>query len=175
MAASDTDSGSDPAREGQVGDSSALALRQGLAEEIGRARRDGTELSCLLLRIEDLEELRGRYGSELPDQALDYVEGTVRRELRRSDRVGRPSRDELLVVLPGADGPQAEIVARRVLERLRTVKVEADGRRHPLRISVALAAWRAELSCEDLLAQTRTAASSCSGNGSSPPFRRLSS
>src|SRR5262249_52268998 len=112
MAASDTDSGSDPAREGQVGDSSALALREGLAEEIGRAGRDGTELSCLLLRIEDLEELRSRYGSELPDQALDYVEGTLRRELRRSDRVGRPSHGELLVILPGADGPQAEIVAR---------------------------------------------------------------
>jgi len=174
MAASDTDSGSDPAGEGQVGDSSALALRERLAEEIGRAGRDGTELSCLLLRIEHLEELRSRYGSELPDQALDYVEGTLRRELRRSDRVGRPSHGELLVVLPGADGPQAEIVARRVLERLRTVKVEADGRRHPLRISVALAAWREELSCEDLLAQTRTAAILCPGNGSSPPLRRPS-
>jgi diguanylate cyclase len=174
MAASDTDSGSDPAREGQGG-SSALALREGLAEEVGRAGRDGTELSCLLLRIEDLEELRGRYGSELPDQALDYLEGTLRRELRRSDRVGRPSHAELLVVLPGADGPQAEVVARRVLERLRTVKVEADGRRHPLRISVALAAWRSELSSEDLLAQTRTAAILCPGNGSSPPSRRPSS
>jgi diguanylate cyclase (GGDEF)-like protein len=172
MAASDTDSGSDPAREGQAGDSSALALRERLAEEIGRAGRDGTELSCLLLRIEDLEELRSRYGSELPEQALDYVEGTVRRELRRSDRVGRPSHGELLVVLPGAEGPQAEIVARRVLERLRTVKVEADGRRRPLRISVALAVWRAELSPDDLLAQTRTAAILCPGNGSSPPFRR---
>jgi diguanylate cyclase (GGDEF)-like protein len=175
MAASDTDSGSDPAWEGQAENSSALALRERLAEEIDRAGRDGTALSCLLLRIEDLEELRSRYGSELPDQALDYVEGTLRQELRRSDRVGRPGHGELLVVLPGAAGPQAEIVARRVLERLRTVKVEADGRRSPLRISVAIAVWRAELSCEDLLARTRTAAILSSGNGSSPPFRRPSS
>jgi diguanylate cyclase (GGDEF)-like protein len=175
MAASDTDSGSDPACEGRAEDSSALALRERLAEEIDRAGRDGTALSCLVLRIEDLEELRSRYGSELPDQALDYVEGTLRRELRRSDRVGRPSPGELLVVLPGADGPQAEIVARRVLERLRSVKVEADGRRRPLRISVAIAVWRAELTCEDLLAQTWTAAIPGSGNGSSPPFRRPSS
>jgi diguanylate cyclase (GGDEF)-like protein len=175
MAASDTDSGSDPAREGQAEDSAPLAIRERLAREIARAGRDRTELSCLLVRIEDLEQLRRRYGSELPDQALDYVEGTLRRELRRSDQVGRPSHGELLVVLPGADGPQAEIVARRVLERLRTIKVEADGRRNPLRISVSLAVWRAELSCEDLLAQTRSAAILCSGNGSTPPSRRPSS
>jgi diguanylate cyclase (GGDEF)-like protein len=174
MAANETDSGSHAASE-QAAASAEFALRERLAEEIDRAGRDGTALSCLLLRIEDLEELRSRYGSELPDQAQDYVEATLRRELRRSDRIGRLSQGELLVVLPGADGPQGEIVARRVLERLRTVKVEADGRRRPLRISVALAAWRAELSCEDLLAEARTAAISSSGNGSSPPFRRPSS
>jgi diguanylate cyclase (GGDEF)-like protein len=175
MAASDTDSGSHAASDGQAADASALALRECLAEEIDRAGRDGTALSCLLLRIEDLEELRNRYGSELPDQALDYVEATLRGELRRSDQIGRPSYGELLVILPGADGPQGEIVARRVLERLRTVKVEADGQRRSLRISVSLAVWRAELSGDDLLAQTRSAAVLCSGNGSSPPVRRPSS
>jgi GGDEF domain-containing protein len=175
MAASDTDSGSDPASEGRAQESLPHAVRDRLAEEIDRARREGTSLSCLLLRLEDLEELRSSYGSELPDQALDYVEATLRRELRRSDRVESPSHGELLVILPGADGPQGEIVARRVLDRLRTVKVEADGVRRPLRISAALAVWRAELSSEDLLAETRTAASSCSGNGCSPPFRRPAS
>jgi diguanylate cyclase (GGDEF)-like protein len=174
MAASDTDSGSHAASEGQIADSSALAVRERLSEEVERALRDGTTLSCLVLQIEDLEELRSRYGRELPDQALDYVEATLRRELRGSDRIGRLSDGELLAVLPGAGGPQGEIVARRVLERLRTVKVEADGQRRPLRISIALAVWRAELSCEDLLAQTRKAAMSSAGNGSSPPLRRPS-
>jgi diguanylate cyclase (GGDEF)-like protein len=175
MAASDTDSGSHAASERKAADASVLVVRERLAEEIDRAGRDGTALSCLVLEIEDLEELRSRYGSPLADQALDYVEATLRRELRGSDQIGRLSHCELLAVLPGADGPQGEIVARRLLERLRTVKVEADGRRRPLRISVALAAWRAGLSCEDLLAETRTAAIPSSGNGSSPPFRRPSS
>ena len=49
------------------------------------------------------------------------------RELRRFDRVGRPSDTELLVVLPGADGPRGEIVARRVIDRLRAIKIEAGG------------------------------------------------
>jgi diguanylate cyclase (GGDEF)-like protein len=175
MAASDTDFGSHPASERRDEGSWPQAVRDGLAEEIDRARREDTSLSCLLLRLEDLEELRSRYGSELPDQALDYLEGTLRRELRRSDRVGRPSYGELLVILPGADGPQGEIVARRVLDRLRTVKVEADGVRHPLRISAALAVWRAQLSSEELLAETRTAARLCSGNGCFARFQRAAS
>src|SRR2546421_401001 len=68
------------------------------------------------------------------------------------------SDNDLLVLLPGADGPRGEIVARRVLDRLRTIKIEAAGERRPLRISVGLAAWHENLSAEDLLAQTRAAA-----------------
>ena len=82
----------------------------------------------------------------------------LRPQLRDFDRVGRPSDSELLILLPGADGPRGEIVARRALERLRTIKVEADGERRPLEISVGLATWRSELSDEDLLSQARVAA-----------------
>ena len=62
------------------------------------------------------------------------------------------------MLLPGADGPRGEIVARRVLDRLRAIKVEADGVRRPLRVSVGLAAWREDLDGDQLLAQTRAAA-----------------
>ena len=82
----------------------------------------------------------------------------LRRELRRFDRVGRPSEGELAVLLPGADGPRGEIVARRALARLRAIKVEADGERRPLRVSVGLAAWREDVGGEELMAQTRAAA-----------------
>ncbi len=80
------------------------------------------------------------------------------------------------LILPGADGPRGEIVARRVLERLRTIKVEAEGARRPLRISVGLAAWHDDVGAEELLEQARLAARR--GNsadsapglaGSSPP------
>ena len=85
-------------------------------------------------------------------------------QLRRFDRDrARRATRELLLVLPGADGPRGEIVARRVLDRLRTIKVEADGERRPLRISVGLAAWQDDISGEDLLERARAAARR--GNG----------
>jgi two-component system, cell cycle response regulator len=137
---------------------SATALVERLEEEISRAGRHGTPLSCLLVVIENLEELTKAHGSDLSEQALTYVGETLRGELRRFDRVGRPSDGELAILLPGADGPRGEIVARRALRRLRAIKVEADGERRPLLVSVGIAPWRKDVGGEELLAQTRAAA-----------------
>ena len=137
---------------------SGPALAERLDEEISRAARHGTPLSCLLIFIENLPELASLHGHELSEQALAYAGPVLMRELRRFDRVGRPSESELLIVLPGADGPRGEMVARRVIDRLRAIKIESDGVRRSLRISVGLAAWREDLSAEQMLAQTRSAA-----------------
>jgi diguanylate cyclase (GGDEF)-like protein len=164
MAASDT---SDTSSESQGGEQidclSARELMDRLREEISRASRQGTTLSCLLVTIGNLEELSREHGGELSRRTLVYVAAALRRQLRDFDRVGRPRERELAVVLPGADGPRGEVVARRVLERLRTIKIEAEGKRQPLRISVGLAAWREGMSAEELLAQTRAAAERASG------------
>jgi diguanylate cyclase (GGDEF)-like protein len=142
---------------------SAPALRARMEEEISRAGRYGSPLSFLLIVIDNLQELSRHHGSELPGQTLAYVAKALPRQLRRFDRIGMPSDSELLVVLPGADGPRGEIVARRVLDRMRTIKVEAEGAREPLRVSVGLAAWQDDLGGEDMLARTRAAARR--GNG----------
>jgi two-component system, cell cycle response regulator len=147
-----------PIPPGSIACLSAEALGQRIEEEINRAGRHGTPLSCLLVVIENLPELAKAHGSELSEQTLVYVGEALRHELRRFDRVGRPSEGELAVLLPGADGPRGEIVARRALGRMRAIKVEVDGERQPLRISVGLAAWREDLGGEELLAQTRAAA-----------------
>jgi diguanylate cyclase (GGDEF)-like protein len=176
MAASDPNPSSDPPPAGPIVCLSAAALKERLTEEINRAGRHGTSLSCLLVTIGNLEELAREHGRELSEQTLAYVGRALAPQLRRFDRIGRPSDSELLLVLPGADGPRGEIVARRVLERLRTIKVEADGTRRPLLISVGLAAWQEDLTGEDLLTQTRAAArrgyggdASSGGVSSSPP------
>ncbi|HWX96784.1 MAG TPA: diguanylate cyclase [Solirubrobacteraceae bacterium] len=162
MAAGDHQQSAGPHPGGEAACLSFPALQERLDEEIDRARRHDTQLSCLLLRIDRLEDLsqagqQSEHGGELPAQTLSYVGGALRRELRSFDRIGRLSDSELLIALPGADGPRAEAVGRRVLDRLRAIKVEAEGTRRPLGFSVGLAAWHGRLSGEDLLAQTRAA------------------
>jgi diguanylate cyclase (GGDEF)-like protein len=159
-ATSDRDSSSsdDAPAGGSIEYLCAATLAERVHEEVNRAGRHGTALSCLLIDIEDLREIERVHGSELAQRTLAYAGLALRRELRGFDRVGRPSAGELLVVLPGADGPRGEIVARRVLGRLRAIKLEARGERRALRLAVGLATWRAEMSAEGLLAQARAAA-----------------
>ena len=129
-----------------------------LDEEVSRAGRHRTALSCLLVSLLDVERLASEHGQDLPAQALDYLGTALGRQLRRFDRVGSLRDGELLVLLPGADERRGEIVARRALGRLHSVKIEVRGQRQPLRISVGVAAWREGLSAEQLLAHTRLAA-----------------
>ena len=168
MAASDSTSSIPPAPPSAFDWPRALELDERLGEEIGRAERHGTNLSCLLVVVDNLEEMAGEHGGELREQTMAYIAGALRRELRLFDRVGMPSDRELLIVLPGADGPRGEMVARRVLDRLRAIKVEARGQRQALRISVGLSAWRPEATAAQLLARARAAAERSANGGPHP-------
>ena len=158
MAASDQDTTSQRPSAGAVACLSQSALDRRLAEEINRAGRHGTALSCLLVTIGNLDELVREHGDGLYEETLTYVARALGSQVRDFDRIGAPSDGELLLLLPGADGPRGEVVARRALQRLRTIKLELDGERRPLSVSVGLAAWRADLSGAELLELARGAA-----------------
>ena len=168
MAASDSTSSTPPPPPGAFDWPGPAELDERLLEEIGRAERHGTELSCLLVVVDNLEEMAGQHGGELREQTLAYIAAALSNELRRFDRVGIPGESELLIVLPGADGPRGEIVARRVLDRLRAIKVEARGERRALRISVGLAPWRADATPATLLERARAAAARSGGGNGDP-------
>jgi diguanylate cyclase (GGDEF)-like protein len=137
---------------------SVAELTARLEEEVSRAERHHTALSCLLVSLDNVDQLAHAHGEELPAKALAYFGAALGPELRRFDRVGHAAEGELLVVLPGADERRGEIVARRALGRLHAIKIDADGQRRPLRISMGLAAWREGLTSEQLLLLTRLAA-----------------
>jgi two-component system cell cycle response regulator len=158
MAASDQDTRSQRASAGTVACLSQSALDRRLAEEINRAGRHGTPLSCLLVTIGNLDELVREHGDGLYEETLTYVARALGSQVRDFDRIGAPGDGELLLLLPGADGPRGEVVARRVLQRLRTIKLELDGERRPLSVSVGLAAWRDDLSGAEMLELARGAA-----------------
>lgn len=173
MAASDFENNDEaPAAERVTTGGPALlspaATGERLEEEINRAARHGMPLSCLVVTVGNLRELTREHGEELSEQTLSYIGRALAPQLRNFDRIGRPGEFELLVMLPGADGPRGEIVARRALARLRTIKVEADGERQSLDISIGLATWRPQESSEDLLERARAASRRPDGSGGDP-------
>lgn len=155
MAASDIQIPDSSSAEGSL---PAGVLVERVEEEIARAERHRTALSCLLVGVEDLQKIEQSHGKSLSEQAVAYVGLTLRRELRRYDRVGPTGKQEYLVVLPGADSGRGEVVARRALARLRAVKIEAEDVRRALSVSVGIATWRKGQTAEEMIVEARTAA-----------------
>jgi len=166
MAASDQNPRRDAPSSRGARSLSGPELTDRFDEEIARAERHSSGLACLLVVVENLDLMAREHGVELREQMLAYITSALSPALRRFDRIGRPGEAELLILLPGAGAPQAEVVARRVLERLRSVKVESGGERRPLSVSVGLAAWDQLGSAEDLFGRARRAVVHGSGNGS---------
>ena len=96
-----------------------LYNREGLLamfqRESDRVQRSGDSLSLLLLDIDDFGHWNSRLGAQACDDLLRQVATRCLRLLRSYDLIGRPGKDEFLIVLPGCS-PAATV---KLAERLR--------------------------------------------------------
>jgi diguanylate cyclase (GGDEF)-like protein len=123
-----------------------------LDEEIDRARRQGSALSCLILDLDDFKLINDSYGHLAGDGVLRQVASTLRHEFRRFDRVARYGGDEFVVILPNAEGDRAAVAGERALRRLRDIHVEVPGGEpHRLTGSIGWSVWHAPETAHDLL------------------------
>jgi GGDEF domain-containing protein len=79
------------------------AMRRRLDEEIVRATRSGSPLSCLLVDLDDFKLVNDRHGHQAGDAMLREVVRALVGEFRAFDRVARYGGDEFVVILPNAD------------------------------------------------------------------------
>jgi diguanylate cyclase (GGDEF)-like protein len=91
------------------------ALDERLAEEFDRARRHNTELSFVLVDIDDFKKVNDQYGHQFGDEVLRSVSSVLAGSLRALDLAGRFGGEEFALVLPGT--PPA--AARRVADQIR--------------------------------------------------------
>jgi diguanylate cyclase (GGDEF)-like protein len=77
-------------------------------------------VAVFFVDLDGFKDVNDAYGHEAGDQLLAALAGRLRASARRSDRVARLGGDEFAVLAPGiADGVEAELVARRIVEELR--------------------------------------------------------
>jgi len=127
----------------------AMQLR--LREEIARARRDGTPLTCAIVDLDDFKRVNDVRGHGAGDELLRGVAAALAQQLRPYDQVARYGGDEFVLVLPGSD----EAAAIAVAERVRDAVAERMSAVPELGLagacSVGVAAWHEPLSADALL------------------------
>ena len=127
------------------------ALQVRLVEEIARARRSGSQLSCLLSTSTTSRPINDVHGHLVGDQILREAATAIATEFRAYDGIGRYGGDEFVLVLPDADEDDAIGAAKRVQD----VLAAAGRARHTLGVKLSVSAgvstWRRPQNASELL------------------------
>ena len=75
-----------------------------LTNELTRARRIGTQVSLLVIDLDDFKQINDQHGHDEGDRALCAVASKLRSEIRPYDLCVRYAGDEFVIVLSGVSG-----------------------------------------------------------------------
>jgi diguanylate cyclase (GGDEF)-like protein len=92
-----------------------------LTRELARANRLKSEVSLLVMDLDNFKEINDTYGHHIGDRALREVSAVLRAGIRPYDICVRYAGDEFIVVLSGCGGEEAErkrVELQRAVDRL---------------------------------------------------------
>jgi two-component system cell cycle response regulator len=95
-------------------------LHARLREELARAQRARLTLACLMIDVDHFKRINDQYGHLAGDEVLREVAQRIEGEMRLSDTGARFGGDEFAMVLSPSTVGDAERVASRVLQSVRS-------------------------------------------------------
>ncbi|MBN2045421.1 MAG: diguanylate cyclase [Anaerolineales bacterium] len=111
----------------------------------------------ILIDVDALKKINDTFGHLSGDQALSQCGQMLVEGKRRDDAVGRWGGDEFLMVLPNTSLDDAEVVAHRILNKIKQVKIGTASNRISLAVSMGLAGSDAAADFEELGFETMVA------------------
>jgi diguanylate cyclase (GGDEF)-like protein len=112
------------------------AVMRELDHECERAAALQRPLSILMLDMDGFKALNDRHGHLAGDDSLRAVAGIVGHLRRAVDHVGRYGGEELLMILPGVERPEALAIAERLRAAIAANTVTFGGA--PLRVTASI-------------------------------------
>jgi diguanylate cyclase (GGDEF)-like protein len=118
-------------------------------KELTRGQRTGTPFSVLMVDLDHFKQINDCFGHQAGDQALCAVVEKMQDSVRGIDVLGRWGGEEFAVLLPGAAGDAALLVAQRVRRNIERILLPGTGVRNGERVqmisvtaSVGIATYR---------------------------------
>ncbi len=113
-----------------------------LTRELARAERLKSEVSLLIMDLDDFKDINDKYGHHVGDRALQEVASALRSAIRPYDICVRYAGDEFIVVLPGCGGDEAENKRQELQLAVDAIRLEArPGKLIPIGVSAGVAVF----------------------------------
>jgi diguanylate cyclase (GGDEF)-like protein len=103
-----------------------------LSQLFAEASRYGTELTCMMIDLDNFKRVNDSLGHQMGDQLLQLTARVIRDSIREADVAVRFGGDEFAVLLPQTSPQDARVSAERILEDF-----GAEVRRHLPQASIA--------------------------------------
>jgi len=113
-------------------------LEQRMQEEISRAQRDRSALSCLFIDIDHFKRVNDSFGHQCGDDVLREVASRIKQELRLSDSLGRFGGEEFVVLLTQATLQDAARIGERIRASVAQQQIRLSGNDEVLQITVSI-------------------------------------
>jgi len=127
-----------------------------LEREVARSRREGWQVSVIMIDVDHFKQVNDTYGHLMGDAALREVTTRLTQSLRPYDIIGRYGGEEFLVVLGGCSPRNAQVLAERLRELVASQPVSLAGDAVTVTISMGVAGWDPN-ECGDIQALLRAA------------------
>lgn len=88
-----------------------------LERQFSEAVRYSTNLSCLMIDLDEFKAANDVFGHQIGDGLLILTAGTIIEQLRTADLAARYGGDEFIILLPQTDAENARTLAERIVER----------------------------------------------------------
>ena len=129
-------------RDGLTGLYNRRAVLERLDEEMARARREGAELSVLLLDVDHFKRVNDQYGHQAGDEVLRELAARLGSVLRTYDAFGRYGGEELIAILPGCGNAASVLVAERMRSAAASSPIETRTGAVAVTVSIGAASCR---------------------------------
>jgi len=97
-----------------------------LKEQLTISKRKNISITVCYMDIDNLKEINDKYGHREGDKLIVAIIDVIKLNIRESDRIMRIGGDEFVIIFPDSNIYQAEIIMKRITEKLKEVKVKAD-------------------------------------------------
>ena len=109
-----------------------------LSKELHKAEETATQLSVVMLDINNISRINRELGHVKGDEVIKLVAEKIKNNLRKSDTAGRYGGDEIAIILPNTDISEAKYIAEYITYSLSCCFVDDVG---PVKVAVGIATY----------------------------------